>query len=79
MAAGELEEAEEEASVLWSSLLNQAQANWAQAQANKEGSRANLAQARANEVTSRAIHLLPQRTPSKGAVPDRFEPLHAAE
>ena len=82
MAAGELDETEEEASVFWSCILKQAQANWAQARANEQGLRANLAQARANEVTSRAIHLLTQRTPSKGAtemVLDRFESWYAAE
>ena len=76
MVTVELNEIEEETSVLWNSLLKQAQANWVQARANEEGSRANLAQARANEETSRAMHLLTQRMPSQGAmemVPDRLE------
>ena len=82
MATVELNEIEEETSVLWNCLLKQAQANWVQARANEEGSRANLAQARANEETSRAMHLLTQRMPSQGAiemVPDRFESWYAAE
>ena len=45
-------------------------------------SQALLAQSRGNEETSRALHLLTQRMPSKGAtemVPDRLESPHAAE
>ena len=75
MAGGESDEIEEESSVLWNSLLKQAQANF-------EASRANLAQARANEESSRAIHLLAQRMPSMGAievVPDRLESWYAAK
>ena len=59
---------DDEPGVTWSSLLKQAQAN--------------LAQARANEETSRAMHLLTQRMPSKGAMevlPDRLESWYAAE
>ena len=70
--------------MLWNSLLKQAQANWEHARANEvtilaqdvECSRANLALARANEETLRAIHLLTQRMPSKGAIEmllDRLE------
>ena len=61
--------------MLWSSLLEQAQANRAQAQAL-------LTQSRANEETSRAVHLLTQRWPSNGATemaPDRLESWYAAE
>ena len=50
------------------SLLKQAQASLAQAQANGE--------------TPRAMHFLTQRVPSKGAIeipPDRFESWYAAE
>ena len=57
MAEGESDETEEESSALWSSLLEEAQANRAQTQAL-------LAQSRANEETSRALHLLTQRAPS---------------
>ena len=68
MATGELNEIEDEASVLWNSLLKQAQANWEQSRANAE--------------TSRAMHLLIQRMPSMGAidvVPDRLESWYAAK
>ena len=61
-AERESDETEEESSVFWSSLLEQAQANRAQAQAL-------LAHSRANEETSRALHLLTQRAPS-------LEPCH---
>ena len=68
MATGELNEIEDEANVLWNSLLKQAQANWEQSRANAE--------------TSRAMHLLIQRMPSMGAidvVPDRLESWYAAK
>ena len=62
MAFGELSETEEETSVLWNCVLKQAQANWEQSRANAEA--------------SRAMYLLIQRMPSKGAIdvaPDKLE------
>ena len=82
MATGKKDDTDEGTSVIWSSLLEQAQANRAQAQALLAQSQALLAQSRCNEETSRALHLLTQRMPSKGATemaPDRLEAWYAAE
>ena len=68
MAAGETDDTDEGTSVLWSSLLEQAQANWEQARANAEA--------------LHAMHLLIQRMPNKGATdvaPDKLESWYAAK